>query len=117
MLSTLPPKRKRPRLGIKVEQREFPQHRAWVRQHVCSIFDRHECEGSIECAHVRTGTGGGAGLKPHDRFTISLCQKAHAEQHQIGERAFAKKYAIDLLAVADKFARTSPHRSRWETEE
>ena len=116
MLSRLPPRRKREPMGTKTEQREFPQHRAWVRSFACSIFDRHECSGPIECAHVRTGTDGGTGLKPHDRFCISLCQAAHREQHDIGELAFERKYQIDMKAVAAKFAKTSPHRTKWEQE-
>lgn len=114
--SSLPPKRQRPKLGIRTEQREYPAHRAFVRSFVCVIHDKHECEGIIEAAHVRIGTEGGTGLKPHDKWCIPACSKAHQEQHQIGERSFAAKYGIDLKAVAEKFSKASPHRSKWEDE-
>lgn len=92
--------------------RSFPGHRAWVRGHRCSVPN---CAGlPIECAHVRRGTDGGQGLKPSDQWTLSLCRWHHAEQHAIGEEAFEKRYAIDLLALAEEFARRSPHRHLWE---
>ena len=64
----------------------------------------------IECAHVRRDTDGGAGLKPSDRWTISLCRDHHVEQHQIGEAAFEQRYGIDMRALAEEFARRSPQR-------
>jgi len=111
---TLPPKKKRDPMGVRVIEREYPGHRAWVRTHDCSIACRHDCSGPIECAHVRTGTDGGTGIKPHDKWCLSLCQKAHREQHDIGEPAFEKKYGINMKAIAIEFAKTSPHRKKWE---
>jgi hypothetical protein len=66
----------------------------------------------IECAHVRLGTDGGVGLKPSDRWSISLCSVHHAEQHRLGEAIFEKRYGIDLVAIANEFAARSPQRSR-----
>lgn len=89
------------------ERRECPGHRAWVRRHSCCVPD---CQGRpIECAHVRSGTDGGVSLKPSDRWTVSLCRSHHAEQHAIGEAAFEQRYQIDLVALSEAFARTSPH--------
>ena len=89
--------------------RSCPAHRAWVRRHRCSVPG---ClAGPIECAHVRSGTDGGCGLKPSDRWTISLCRAHHAEQHRIGEAAFEIRYNLDLVALAEVFTRRSPHRS------
>lgn len=34
----------------------------------------------------------------------------HAESHRIGERSFAAKYSLDLLALAAEFAKESPKR-------
>lgn len=51
------------------------------------------------------------GTKPSDFYAISLCggpNGHHAEQHRIGERSFAAKYSLDMLALADEYARTSP---------
>ena len=91
--------------------RSCPGHRAWVRRHDCSV---RGCRRTpIECAHVRTGTDGGAGLKPSDKWTISLCAFHHREQHQIGEGAFEQKYALDLRMLAAEFARRSPHLKRY----
>ncbi len=61
---------------------------------------------------MRSGTDGGTALKPSDRWSVSLCRTHHAEQHRIGERAFEAKHALDLKAIAERFAATSPHRHR-----
>ncbi len=95
------------------ELRSFPAHRAWVRRHHCSV---PKCtQIPVECAHVRSGTDGGQGLKPSDRWTLSLCRVHHGEQHRIGEQAFQQLHQIDLLAIAEEFARRSPHRHLWLT--
>ncbi len=101
----LPARIARPRR--KPDTRSCPAHRAWVRRHACCVPGCAELP--IECAHVRTGTDGGTALKPSDRWTVSLCRSHHAEQHRIGEPAFEKRYAIDLRALAETFARVSPH--------
>ena len=91
--------------------RRFPGHCAWVRGHRCSVPG---CEAAnIECAHVRSGTDGGVGVKPSDWWTISLCSAHHAEQHWIGEPSFEKAYAMNLRALAMTFAKKAPHRLRW----
>jgi hypothetical protein len=91
-------------------ERECPGHRAWVRRHHCCV---PACLNiPIECAHVRTGTDGGIGLKPSDRWTVSLCSAHHAEQHRVGERQFEVRYALDLLGLARAFAARSPHQRR-----
>ena len=64
----------------------------------------------IECAHVRSGSDGGIGLKPSDRWVISLCRFHHAEQHRVGEATFSKQHALDMINLAREFARLSPHR-------
>jgi hypothetical protein len=108
----LPARIERPRRAR--ETRSFPAHRAWVRRHRCSVPGCLNLP--IECAHVRCGTDGGQGLKPSDRWTISLCRTHHEEQHRVGELAFQKRYGIELLALAEAFARRSPHRKLWEEE-
>nr|WP_140393855.1 putative HNHc nuclease [Nitrospira cf. moscoviensis SBR1015] len=72
------------------------------------------CSGGIECAHVRTGTDGGASLKPGDNWTLPLCRVHHAEQHQIGESAFERKYKINMKAIASELWQKSPHRRKYE---
>lgn len=90
--------------------RSCPAHRAWVRKHHCSVPGCLKLP--IECAHVRRGTDGGTGLKPSDRWVISLCSKHHVEQHRLGEQTFEKKYELDLVDLAETFARRSPQRSK-----
>ena len=83
---------------------------AVARSHRCSVPGCRRLP--IECAHVREGTDGGVGLKPSDRWTISLCMFHRREQHALGERTFEAKYDIDLLELAQEFARRSPLRAR-----
>jgi hypothetical protein len=90
------------------DERCCPAHRAWVRRHRCCVPGCLNTQ--IECAHVRTGTDGGLALKPSDRWAISLCRNHHQEQHRVGERAFERRYGIDLYELALEFARKSPHR-------
>lgn len=99
---------RRPKREKRRATRTCPAHRAWVRRHYCSVPG---CTGMpVECAHVRTGTDGGTSLKPSDRWVISLCATHHHEQHQMGEKRFQVRHGIDLLKLAERFARLSPHR-------
>lgn len=105
-----------PRISRKSDKAErgkrSPAHRAWVRGHQCSVPN---CDlRPIECAHVRDGTDGGMGIKPSDKWCISLCRDHHAEQHQIGEKSFDKRHGIVMKALAESFFASSPHRSKLE---
>lgn len=104
-----------PRISRKSDKAEKPRrspaHRAWVRGHACSACGS---QSGIECAHVRTGTDGGVGIKPSDRYCISLCKECHARQHQIGESAFEKAWGINMKELAAMFFRNSPHRFKLE---
>ena len=91
----------------KKASRSCAAHRSWVRRHRCSVRGCRKLP--IECVHVRNGTDGGVGLKPSDKWTISLCQFHHLEQHAIGEPAFEAKYDLDLRELASEFARRSPY--------
>lgn len=113
MPSRLPQRIVKPRR--EKERRSCPAHRAWVRRHHCSVPGCLSLP--IECAHVRSGTDGGTALKPSDRWVISLCRLHHAEQHRIGEAAFEKKHGLDLLAIAEAFARKSPHLTAFAAPE
>ena len=96
-----------PQLPKQRTSRSFPAHRAWVRKHYCSVPGCKRMP--IECAHVRSGTDGGMGMKPSDKWTISLCEHHHLEQHAIGEAAFEVRYDISLIELAREFARRSPY--------
>lgn len=92
--------------------RSCPAHRAWVRRHHCCVPGCLRLP--IECGHIRRGTDGGTGLKPSDSWCVSLCKYHHAEQHRLGERRFESKYDLNLLALAEEFARRSPHWRKLE---
>lgn len=90
-----------PRRAQKRKRREIQwrsqKYLAWIRRTwecVCSDFNG--CEGRVEAAHLRIGTDGGTSIKPSDCFVFPCCSGHHQEQHRIGERSFAAKYALDL---------------------
>jgi hypothetical protein len=105
---TLPARIKR-QSGKADEGKRSPAHRTWVRGHACSACGSTV---AIEAAHVRNGTDGGTGIKPSDRWVISLCRDCHGEQHRIGEPSFQARHQIDMKAMAEAFFRASPHRSK-----
>src|SRR6516162_1298287 len=73
------------------------QHLAFIRQ-----LPRVVCGKAApsEAAHVRSGSDGGAGMKPADRYCVSLCSDCHSLQHQFGELTFWSTVRIDPLNVA-----------------
>ncbi len=111
-MTTLPPRIKRDS-GKKDAGKRSPAHRKWVRGHHCV-----GCGSSagVECAHVRSGTDGGVGIKPSDKWTVSLCSECHRRQHQIGEPEFERAWGINLKAIAEALYRASPHRRKLETD-
>jgi len=54
------------------------------------------------------------GIKPSDRWTISLCRDCHSEQHRIGEGPFERRHTINMKALAAEFFAKSPHRSKLD---
>lgn len=110
----LPRKRQKPRMGVRDEPREFPQHCKWVRlSHACACDGKGGCEGRMEAHHVRENTGGGTGLRPPDWWTIPLCARHHKECHDRGWKTFEAKYGFSMREMAESLARVSPHRWRW----
>lgn len=106
----LPPRIQR-KSGKADQGKRSPAHRKWVGGHQCSVPG---CQlMPIECAHVRRANNSGIGFKPSDAFTVSLCRDHHAESHR-GERTFERKHGLDLMALAEEFYRTSPHRHKLE---
>ena len=49
---------------------------------------------------MRTGTDGGVGVNPGDRYAVPLCAACHAKQHRIGELTFWSALRIDPVNVA-----------------
>ena len=88
---SLTPRKSKPNLRRRV------QHLAFVRQLPCVACGK---AAPSEAAHVRTGTDGGVGVKPRDRYTVPLCTVCHAKQHRIGELTFWSALRIDPVNVA-----------------
>ena len=49
---------------------------------------------------MRSGSDGGAGMKPAARYIVSLCSDCHSLQHQFGELTFWSTVRIDPLNAA-----------------
>src|SRR5215469_3248735 len=81
----------------KPNLRRRVQHLAFVRQLPCVACGKAP---PSEAAHVRTGTDGGVGVKPGDRYAVPLCTGCHTKQHRIGELTFWSALRIDPLNVA-----------------
>ena len=77
--------------------RKHSQHLAFVRQLACVVCGK---SAPSEAAHVRSGSDGGAGMKPADRYCVSPCSDCHALQHQFGELRFWSAVRIDPINVA-----------------
>ena len=91
ILRSLTPRKSKPDLRRRV------QHLAFVRQLPCVACGK---AAPSEAAHVRSGTDGGVGVKPGDRYAVPLCVSCHAKQHRIGELTFWSALRIDPLNVA-----------------
>lgn len=101
------PTRIKPRSDRADTGRRSPRHRKWVRGFACCACGS---QVAVECAHVRNGTDGGMGMKPSDRWCISLCKDCHARQHNVGETTFADHHQIDLRKLASEFFEASPYK-------
>jgi hypothetical protein len=77
--------------------RRRSQHLAFVRQLPCVVCGK---AAPSEAAHVRCGSDGGVGMKPADRYCVSLCSDCHALQHQFGELTFWSTVRLDPLNTA-----------------
>lgn len=110
----IPPRRKKP--NAQGPQERNPSHLRWVRGFECLVCHktRQARISGMEAAHVRTGTDGGMGRKPSDRWAVPLCSVHHAEQHRIGESAFEARYGLNLRDTAERLYRQSPHRKKVE---
>jgi hypothetical protein len=89
---------------LKPDLRRRVQHLAFVRQLPCVACGK---AAPSEAAHVRTGTDGGVGVKPGDRYAVPLCAACHAKQHRIGELSFWSVLSIDPVNVALRLWTTS----------
>lgn len=97
--------------GARKRSGESTLHLAWIRSMPCAVH-RHTCGQKTHAHHVRRATGGGTGHKPDDRWAVPLCCTHHAEGHQTGWVTFEAKYGVDLRAIAEGLAATSPYLER-----
>jgi hypothetical protein len=98
-------------LILRGPRRDWPRHRKFVRSRCCVVTlgkVHDDCDGPIQACHYRTAANSGKSLKPADWWTFSACHKHHAEQHQIGQDAFERKYGLDLTSICVEFAQLSP---------
>jgi hypothetical protein len=82
---------------------------AWIRSRRCALFGLEGCGrgawSSTEAAHVKSRGAGG-----DSTHLIPLCRKHHHEQHQLGILTFARRYAVELDAMAVFY------ESEWQRE-
>jgi hypothetical protein len=81
----------------KPDFRRRANHLTFLRQLPCTVCGK---AAPSEAAHVRSRCDGGAGIKPSDRYALSLCTSCHALQHEFGELRFWSTLRIDPLDVA-----------------
>jgi hypothetical protein len=81
----------------KPDHRTRTKHLGFVRQLPCVACGK---PAPSEAAHVRSGSDGGAGMKPSDRYSLPLCTDCHELQHQFGELTFWSVLRIDPLNVS-----------------
>lgn len=74
-------------------------HLAFVRSLPCAICGSRP---PSEACHIRAGTDGGLGVKPHDRWTVPMCSAHHREQHQRGEVEFFGSRGVDSHGLATR---------------
>jgi hypothetical protein len=85
-------------LNPKPDRKENEKHRRFIASLPCCVTG---LEKSSQCAHIRSGTGGGMGYKPDDTWCVPLCFLEHDKQHRIGERL----YWGEGLELAKKLAK------------
>jgi hypothetical protein len=96
-VATCPCKRYAPKVS---SERRFPKgaapaYLAWIRRLPC-VVSNHECEGTVEAAHVKSKGAGGC----DEGNTLPLCAGHHYIQHTIGIRSFAVRYEKNLELIA-----------------
>jgi hypothetical protein len=81
------------------------RHLAWLRTLPCVVSG---CSNPrIEAHHIRTAANSGMGMKPDNRFAVPCCFEHHREYHNHGRKTFERKYGLELLAEAERYAASS----------
>jgi len=106
----IPKRKKRQKFGIRPEPQ--PQNRAhekFVRGFTCAVAHSGGCGGRTEAHHVREGYVAGMGQKPPAEHLVPLCATHHHLLHNGGAVTFAKAHGVDVLQIAERLAKQSPH--------
>jgi hypothetical protein len=83
----------------KPDPRRAANHLAFIRQLECIACGARP---PSQAAHVRSGTDGGTGKRPSDRFALPLCGSCHMKQHRTGELTFWGELNIDPIDISLK---------------
>lgn len=70
----------------------------WVKDQLCIVDSPLTCLGEIENAHI---VGGGIGRKSDAANVVPLCVNHHRVLHEIGPRAFERRYVLSLAEHAE----------------
>ncbi len=92
-----------PRTIIKAKRKANPKrsvlHLAFVRSIGICLACGTRC--ATVAAHVRSGSDGGMGTKPSDKYAVPLCQiPCHEKQHRVGELTFWGELGVDPLNIS-----------------
>jgi hypothetical protein len=104
-------RRSKQRQGQAVPGREIDNaHLDAIRQCPCIVCG---IDPAGQAAHIRFSRpdkpNPGVGQKPHDHFTVPLCDEDHRDQHSMGEDLFWREKNIDPLTIAKHLSRVSPN--------
>lgn len=87
-----------------------PMHLRFIRQRLCCVWYRQECQGRVEASHLRQlAPEYGMGTKPSDLWCVGACRAHHREMESRDDK-FAKEYDIDLIGLALDYAEKSPDK-------
>jgi hypothetical protein len=111
--------RPRKRNAPRPAEKSAPGFLQWLRGRECLVGLAIACDGKIQAAHVDYAGDKGIGTKVSDRFTVPLCQRHHALQHQHGWQSFERTWfggrgEGTALRAAEQYWRAWPGRLAWE---
>jgi hypothetical protein len=105
-----PLKKKNVRRASKRFTEAFGLKASWIRGLSCVVAALGDdafaglfvwpCAGRVEAAHTKSRGAGGT-----SEHLIPMCQYHHRQQHDIGQRTFEARYALDLEKLAAEYER------------
>ena len=70
---------------------------------------------NVGVATVVSGRGN-TSMKAGDEWCLPLCKMHHIEQHNAGVETFQRRQGIDMIAIAQEFARKNPYLQKLRRE-